>query len=355
MSRHARPFRRAWAALLACLASLAVCLCACAPAAPEEASPSPTPAVERRYALVVKDVTNPYMQRMFSGFEEACVSLGAQAVLAGSEDISAEGQIACIEELIANGIDAIAIAANDRDALSPVLQSALAAGVKVVSLDSDVNPQDRLVHIQQASPEVIGRVLMQAAREMIGAEGAFAILTTTDSASNQALWVEWMLREIEENPDQYGKMTLVDTLFGLDLYEPSYELVKALMDEHPETAIVIAPTSVGILAAADAIHDAGASTLVTGLGLPSDMGDYIRDGLCPWMYLWNPIDVGYVAACAADALVCGEISGAVGEVLSAGDRGILKITPAADGGSEIVVGNPYMFDSSNVAVWEEIF
>ena len=61
------------------------------------------------------------------------------------------------------------------------------------------------------------------------------------------------------------------------------------------------------------------------------------------------------AACAANALVCGEISGTVGEVLSAGDRGILKVTPSADGGSEIVVGNPYMFDSSNVAVWEEIF
>ena len=347
--------KRAACAALAGLMLALLGLSGCAPARPEAASPSPSPRAEHRYSLVVKDVTNPYMQRMFSGFEEACVSLGAQALLAGPEDISAEGQIACIEELIANGIDAIAIAANDRDALSPVLQSALAAGVKVVSLDSDVNPQDRLVHIQQASPEVIGRVLMQAAREMTGAEGAFAILTTTDSASNQALWVEWMLREIEENPDQYEKMTLVDTLYGLDLYEPSYELVSALVEEHPETAIVIAPTSVGILAAADAIRDAGASTLVTGLGLPSTMGDYIRDGLCPWMYLWNPIDVGYVAACAANALVCGEISGTVGEVLSAGDRGILKVTPSADGGSEIVVGNPYMFDSSNVAVWEEIF
>ena len=73
---------------------------------------------------------------------------------------------------------------------------------------------------QQASPEVIGRVLMQAAREIIGAEGAFAILTTTSSASNQAQWVSWMLREIEEKPDLYGEMTLVDTLYGADLYEP---------------------------------------------------------------------------------------------------------------------------------------
>lgn len=340
---------------LALLAAAACLLCACGSRVP---TPSPTPtAPERqpRYALVVKDVTNPYMQRMFSGFEDACTALGAQAVLTGPEGASAQGQIDCIERLIDDDFDALAVAANDRDALSPALQEALKEGVKVVSLDSDVKPEDRLVHVQQASPEVIGRVLMQAAREMVGGSGAFAILTTTRNASNQAQWVAWMLREIEDNPENYAQMPLVDTLYGLDLYQPSYELVKALLSEHPEIEIIIAPTSVGILAAADAVRDAGADVLVTGLGLPSDMGDYIRDGLCLWMYLWNPIDVGYVAAYAADALVRGEITGAVGEVLSAGERGILKTTLAADGGSEIVVGNPYMFDASNVAVWEEIF
>ena len=250
--------KRVFFAAFLCLALLVASLSACAPGRPETALPSPTPAAERRYALVVKDVTNPYMQRMFSGFEEACALLGARAVLSGPEDASAAGQMDCVEALIREGVDAIAIAANDRDALSPALQTALSAGIKVLSLDSDVRPEDRLVHIQQASPEVIGRVLMQAAREIVGAQGAFAILTTTSSASNQAQWVSWMLREIEEAPELYGQMTLVDTLYGSDLYDPSYRLVRALLEEHPETSIVIAPTVVGLLAAADAIRDAGA-------------------------------------------------------------------------------------------------
>lgn len=347
--------KRAVCLVFLCLALLLTGLSGCAPSAPVESAPSPTPQAEHYYALVVKDVTNPYMQRMFSGFAEACAAMGARAVLSGPEDASVEEQVACVRSLIHSGVEAIAIASNDRDALSPVLQEALAAGIKVISLDSDVRPEDRLVHIQQASPEVIGRVLMQAAREIAGGEGEYAILTTTASASNQAQWVAWMLRETDENPELYGRMTLVDTLYGGDLYEPSYQLVEELLEEHPAVKIVIAPTVVGLLAAADAIRDAGAPTLVTGLGLPSDMGDYIRDGLCPWMYLWNPIDVGYVAACAADALVRGEIGGEVGEVLSAGDRGVLKVTPAADGGSEIVVGDPYMFDTSNISVWEELF
>lgn len=335
--------------------SLLLCGCSKEPAPADAPTlPAATPA-EKTFALVAKDVTNPYMQRMFSGFEEACSSLGATAVFSGPEGATAEGQIACVEALIADDTDAIVIAANDKDALSHVLKTAIEEGIQIVSLDSDVNPEDRMLHVQQSSPEIIGRVLIQAAREMISGVGPIAILTTTENASNQALWVSWMLKELEEKPTDYAQMPVVDILYGLDLYEPSYEMVQSLLEAHPEVRIIVAPTSVGILAAADAVNDAGVDVLVTGLGLPSDMADYIRSGLCPWMYLWNPIDMGYVAAYAADALVSGEMAAQVNEVLSAGNRGIMKTTLASDGGIEIVVGNPYMFDSSNVTVWEEIF
>ena len=122
--------KRAVCLILLCLALLLTGMSGCAPSAPVETAPSPTPQAEHYYALVVKDVTNPYMQRMFSGFAEACAAMGARAVLSGPEDASAEGQVSCVRSLIHSGVEAIAIAANDRDALSPVLQEALAAGIK---------------------------------------------------------------------------------------------------------------------------------------------------------------------------------------------------------------------------------
>ena len=67
--------KRAACTALACLMLALLGLSGCAPARPEDAPPSPSPRAEHRYSLVVKDVTNPYMQRMFSGFEEACVCL----------------------------------------------------------------------------------------------------------------------------------------------------------------------------------------------------------------------------------------------------------------------------------------
>lgn len=47
-------------------------------------------------------------------------------------------------------------------------------------------------------------------------------------------------------------------------------------------------------------------------------------GVCQWMYLWNPIDVGYLSGYAADALVNGKITGAVGDKLTAGKLGEKK-------------------------------
>ena len=213
---------------------LLLALCVCAPGWAAETDP-PAKSV---YALVVKDVTNPYMRRMFQGFEDACAGLGVEAKLSGPGDASAQGQVACVEALTNAGVAAIAVAANDKNALSPALQAAKNAGIQVVSLDSDVKSEDRMVHIQQASPEVIGRVLMQAAHEMLGGKGAFAILTTTKHASNQALWVSWMHREMEENPDTYAQMPLAVTLYGRDLYADSYSLTERLLREIPDVGAI---------------------------------------------------------------------------------------------------------------------
>lgn len=344
--------------IMALLLAIALLLAGCAAMEVErEASPEETEANARVYqfAMVVKDTTNPYMQHMFAGFETACGELGAEALLAGPNTLSAEAQAQSIAALIDQGVDAIAVAANDRDVLSEVLGRAIQAGIQVVSLDSNVNVDDRMVHIQQVAPDILGRVLIQAACEMVGGQGKAAILTTTDSMPNQSLWVSWMLREIEENPSNYENFKIVDIAYGMDEYGPSRRETRRLLRENPDLDIIIAPTTMGIRAAAEVISEEGSEVLVTGLGLPSDMAEYILSGVCPWMYLWNPIDVGYISAYACNALVRGEITGAAGEIVNAGIHGDKRITESADGGTEIVMGNPFMFDPGNISVWREIF
>jgi len=60
--------------------------------------------------------------------------------------------------------------------------------------------------------------------------------------------------------------------------------------------------------------------------------------------LWNPADIGYLAAYAGAALSSGQITGAEGEKFKAGKLG--EYTVGADG--EIVLGPPTEFTATNI-------
>ncbi len=308
---------------------------------------------ETTFALITKDKENPYMRHMGDGFQNACGEIGVECIIVGPEDT--EKQSTLIDQMISENVDAIAIAVNDSAEVSEALQRAMQVHIPVISLDSGADADDRLLHIQQASPEIIGRVLIQAVHAMIGDSGDIAILSTTSTTPNQALWVEWMHTEMEQHSEKYAKLQIVETVYGRDDYQTSASLTRLLLARYPNLKIIVAPTVVGIKAAADVIAQSGSDVKVTGLGLPSDMAQHIRSGICPWMYLWNPIDMGYIAAYAANAFVNGETVGAAGDTIDAGTFGQKLITNSVDGGTEIVVGNPYQFDTDNIAIWEEMF
>ena len=79
------------------------------------------------------------------------------------------------------------------------------------------------------------------------------------------------------------KLTLVDTVYGNDQSEESYKQALALVDKHPNLKLIMAPTTVGIAAAAKAMTDEGLcdTVKVSGLGLPSEMVSYTKSGSAP--------------------------------------------------------------------------
>jgi len=321
---------------------------------PPSFSPTTTPV----YAMIVKEKTNPYMLKMYWGFEMACAEIGAEAVFCGPDEYTAEAQIEIIDKLVEeDDIDAIAIAANDADALEVSLRAAMEKGIKVLSLDSAVNPDSRMLHVQQASPEKIGRVLVQAAYKMINGKGTVGLISSTEYATNQKLWIWWMRQEISENHDKYKDFILLPTLYGEDRIDKSAEMVELLLDQNnnDDLKLIVTPSVVGMLAVGRTLAAKRSDVLFTGLGLPSEMAEYIEKGNCPWMYLWNPIDIGYLAAYSADALHTGKISGLVDEVFSAGRVGQRIVTEGADGGTETLLGDPVKFDSDNIGEWKSVY
>lgn len=306
------------------------------------------------YAIVTKAAGNPYNERTASGFEEVISATGNTVIVKHPESATAEAQITMINELVAQNVDAIAIAGNDYDALQPALVAAMDKGIKVSSLDANVNPDSRMTFVNQAGISQIGETLMDAVLDIAGGEGQWAILSATSQAANQNAWIDAMKSIMTD--EKYAGLELVEVAYGDDEYQKSVDQTQALLQNYPDLKVICAPTTVGIMAAAKVLQDEGSECRLTGLGLPSEMADYIADDkACPYMYLWNPIDVGRLGAYTSIALVSGEITGAVGDTFTAGDLGSYEIVQADDGGTEIIVGPPFKFDASNIDDWKTVY
>ncbi|MEA4870647.1 MAG: substrate-binding domain-containing protein [Christensenella sp.] len=321
------------------------------PAAPEAAAATPA-----SYAIIAKSAGNPYMERMASGFEEVIKAAGAEAIVKYPAEITAEAQITLINELVAQGVSGIAVAANDADALETALKAAMDKDIKVVSLDSSVNPASRMTHINQAGVQQVAQCLVDAVFDLTGGSGDWAILSATSTATNQNAWIDAMKEILKDS--KYAGMNLVEVAYGDDQFQKSVDQTQALIANYPNLKVICAPTTVGIAAASKVVTDNGlqGKLIITGLGLPSEMAEFMGSGnvACPYMFLWNPIDVGKVAAYTLLEMVNNGLKGAVGESFTA-DGNTYTVTEAGDGGTEIIIGPPFQFNADNIADWKDVY
>lgn len=311
-------------------------------------------AASEQYDIVIlcKSMGNGFFDACFRGSQEAAGELGnIKTTYMAPTQATAEGQIEMIETLIAQKVDGIAISANDADALIPVTKKAMAAGIKVISFDSGINPGGRIVDLLPSGAELIGRQQIQLAAELAGYTGDVAVLSASAQATNQNLWIDWMKQEIKDS--KYANMKLVEVVYGDDAPDKSYREATALMKKYPNLKCIICPTTVGLLATAQAVKDAGKSGVVevTGLGLPSEMKGYILDGTCRQMALWNPVDLGYTSTYILKALIAGESDGSVGSVISAGRMNSVKV----ENDGLIYMSTPYVFNKDNIEEYAAIF
>ena len=305
---------------------------------------------EVRIALVVKALGIGFFEAAREGAEEAAEELGdVEIIYTGPTDTTAEGQIEVINSLIAQRVDAIAISANDPDAVVPALEKAMQRGIVVISWDSGVASEGRMMHLNPSSNPLIGNMIVKLAADHLPDGGEVAVLSATSTSTNQNTWIEEMNKVL---PD-YPGIEVVATVYGDDLADKSYREAQGLMSSHPELDAIIAPTSVGIVAAAQAVEDAGKAgeINVTGLGLPSEMAGAIESGASKSFAIWNPIDLGYAATTIAYELVRDESLAEPGGEIPMGRLGSVQLDDDVQG----AMADPFVYDSSNIDEFVDIF
>lgn len=296
---------------------------------------------------IPKDTQNPYEVIADQGGKTALQEMGGRVVVSSGTQDTAAAQIPSIQAAIQAHAKAIVIAGNDPSALCPSLSQAQAAGIKVVSFDSDVTCPDHLF-INQANTQQIGTSEVDLLAKEIGGSGQIAILSASATATNQNSWIKYMKQELTKYPN----MKLVSTVYGNDDPATSLTVLQGLLSAYPNLRGIISPTTVGISTAAQYLdtHKSLLSHLtLTGLGLPSQMKPYVHDGTVKAFELWNPNNLGYLAGYAAAALATGKVTLTPGASFTAGKLGTYKIlAPAAGTGPSVVLGPPTVFDKSNV-------
>jgi rhamnose transport system substrate-binding protein len=321
--------------------ALAVCLSGCGRKAETE---KPT---RTRIGVVAKSLGNGFFDAVHKGADEAGKELDAEVIFTGPTTPTAEGQIEVLNSLIAQRVDAIAISANDPDALVPTLKRAMERGIKVISYDSAVAPAGRIAHLAPSSDQLIGETVVALTAELApGGKGKFAVVSATPTSTNQNSW----LAEMRKALPQHAGLELVSVVYGDDVSDKSYREAAALLKQHPDLAVLVSISSVGIVASARAVEDQGLTgkVKVTGLGLPSELIGYVEKGVVPKFAIWNPIDLGYSTMQIATRLARGDdpakpvYMGRMGEV-----------TFGTDGVG--AMSKPFIYDLGNTAQFAKIF
>ena len=312
---------------------------------------APAQAQEKtRIALVVKALGIGFFEAANKGAEEAAAELGdVEIIYTGPTDTTAEGQIEVLNALIAQNVDAIAVSANDRDALVPTLKKAMDRGITVISWDSGVAPEGRAMHLNPSSNALIGNMIIKLAADHLPEGGDVAVLSASATATNQNTWIE----EMNKVKGNYPGINVVTTVYGDDLADKSYREAEGLMQTYPDLKAIIAPTSVGIVAAAQAVTDAGkvGQVNVTGLGLPSEMAAHVESGASKSFAIWNPIDLGYAATMIAYNLATEKATAEAGGSIPMGRMGEVELDENLEG----AMADPFVYDASNIAEFKEIF
>lgn len=338
--------------------------------------------LEGAHVFMFKSTGNAFGTLMYEGFEKAVKEAGGTAVFKSPAETTVSAQVEMLDTLITQKVASITISTNGDVGYEEVFKRAREAGIKIVSADSLASPDYRVTHVDQCSPEAVGSALVQAATlialgidypengnleaavaaalaDYSGEELKFGVLSAAIDTPVQNNWIAKMEDELKK--DMYkGKVNAeLDKKYGND--DPTVSTTQANSFVAENTVdVIISPTTIGMAAAGQVLKSANSDIKLTGLGLPSEMqgfmptkaSDNAFDFVCPYMMLWDVIELGSVAAAASLAAADGSYDGKVGSTFTYNGKTYTTVA-ADDGGTRVIALDPYVFYKGNMAEWKD--
>jgi ribose transport system substrate-binding protein len=125
--------------------------------------------------VMVPKLVHPFYEPCIEGFKDAGEKYGVNIEVESPPKFDISLQVKVIEDLIARGVDGIAISAVDDKGLVAVVKEAIDAGITVICFDADAPSTDRSCYIGTVN-ESAGFAAGEYMFDMMGDKGNVAIL-----------------------------------------------------------------------------------------------------------------------------------------------------------------------------------
>lgn len=290
-------------------------------------------------ALVPKIEEIPYFNAVKEGALEAGEDLNVKIIFKGPSSPDPIKQAEVIRELIEQQVDVIAVSANDPIQLGSVLWEAREKNIKVITWDSDTDPELREFFVNMVDSEIMGRHIMDLLATEMEEQGEYAILTGSPTAANLNEWIEWMQLHQKK---YYPRMKLVKIEYTNEDIHIAYNTTKKVLENYPNLQGMIGVSTVNPPAMAQATKDSVNSEKVSvvGTSTPNLMREYLKEGSVQGITLWSPQKLGYLTVTLAKNLLNGE--------WPYHGQNINNIGNIEYDGDTVIMGQPIDFTKENV-------
>ncbi len=300
--------------------------------------------------FIPKLTGNMFFESANEGAQAMAKTVGFECKYDGTTNATVADQVQVINSAINQGYNAIAVSSNSPDGLNEALKSAKETGMKVVTWDSDVNPEYRSLMVSQGTPTQLGKMLIDMVAEQIddahNASIDFAFFYSSPTVTDQNSWVEAAKEYVASD---FPNWNLVTTEYGESDAQKSIQVGESILNTYKDIDAIICPDSTALPGMAQAAKNLGKNAedvIITGFATPSSMRDFVKDGTLTQFGLWDCEVQGAMGAYIAYWLAAGN-EFAVGDTIDIPNVGVVEIM------SNAVLGHTYEADDSGVVLMPE--
>ncbi|MFC5529628.1 substrate-binding domain-containing protein [Cohnella yongneupensis] len=276
--------------------------------------------IEIRVIIKSTDDSIEFWQVMKDGIDIAAKEFGAHVIVKGAKSESdIDEQIALVEEAIAEKPDAIILAANDYDRLVPVSEKVKQSGIRLFIVDSGIKADIAESIIATDNYKAGEKAGTEMKRQLGNRPAQVAIIKYVLAAASVSDREDGVRAVLGKDPN----IDLLDTYYAKGLEENAYDLMKVIMNEHPDVDGIICLNEMTSVGGGRAFQELNLKNKVALIGFDSPIPviKLLEEGVIRSTIVQKPFQMGYLSIKAAVDATHGK---SVPKVIDTGSEVITK-------------------------------